>query len=373
MSNTLPRQATPTAHDHFYALDAIRGVAAVLVVCLHEFQSFAGVPHPFSGYLAVDLFFLLSGYVIASAYDRRLASGMPFGTFLKLRLIRLYPLYLVGFLIGLARVLVQFQVGVNPPPAVPFAWGSVMELLMLPTPMTIGWQYDTLFFLNPPAWSLFFELLINIAFAAIHRHLSQRVLVVLILVSGLGLIYVADANRSLEVGNYWHTMATCAPRVAFPFLMGVWIFRHGPRLPRLSSAWAWPLTLMVVPLLAWHPLGYQDMYDLVLVMGVFPLIVWLGSAVRTHGLTTSASKIAGEVSYAIYIVHMPLFGLLLAVLRRVAPDWTKQPYSGPLAILLVALFCLALDHFYDKPVRKWLARTLAPRPITSSPGTVGSP
>lgn len=373
MSNTSPRPLTSAPNDHFYALDAIRGVAAVLVVCLHEFQAFAGVPHPFSGYLAVDLFFLLSGYVIASAYDRRLAAGMSFWTFLKLRLIRLYPLYFVGFAIGLARVLVQFRVGVHPPPTDAFAWGSVMELLMLPTPMTIGWQYDTLFFLNPPAWSLFFELLINIAFAAVHRYLSQRVLIALIILSGLGLIYIADQQRSLEVGNYWHTMATCAPRVAFPFLTGVWIFRHGPRLPRLSSAWAWPLTLLVVPLLAWHPLGYQDVYDIVLVMAVFPVVVWLGAAIRTQGLTTSASKVAGEVSYAIYIVHMPLFGLVLAVLRRVAPQWPQNLYAGPLAILLVAMFCLALDHFYDKPVRKWLARTLVRRDPPPVPRAIEAP
>lgn len=356
--------ATTSHSGHLYALDAIRGMAALMVVCLHEFQGFPGLPHPYSGYLAVDLFFLLSGYVIASAYDRRLASGMSFSTFLRLRLIRLYPLYLVGFTIGLVRVLAQFKMGTRPPPADAFALGSLMELFMLPTPMTIGWPFDALFFVNPPAWSLFFELLINIFYAVFHKHLSRRVLIVLLLVSGAGLIFVGTEHRSLEIGNYWHTVAMCIPRVAFPFLLGVFIFKHAPRLPTLHSFWAWPLTLLVVPLLAWQPLGYQDVYDLILVMCVFPTIVYVGAAIQTRGLTTSASRIAGEVSYAIYIVHMPLLAIVLAIFRRFGLDWPQHPYAGPLAILLTAMFALALDRFYDAPVRKWLTRMLMPHPST---------
>lgn len=349
------------ANRHFYALDAIRGVAAILVVCLHEYEAFSGLPRPFSGYLAVDLFFLLSGYVIASAYDRRLADGMSFSEFLKLRIIRLYPLYLIGFLIGLSRTLVQFQIGLRPPPTDGFAIGSMMELIMLPTPMTMDWQYDTLFFLNPPAWSLFFELLVNIFYALIYKHLSNKNLFILLIISGAALIFCVSQNKSLEIGNYWHTILWSAPRVIFPFFFGVWLHRQGPELPKLASVWAWPATLLIIPLMMWHPSGYQQSYDLIMVMCVFPAIVTFAAAIQTQGITTTACKTAGDISYAIYIVHMPLFGLLLAITRRLAPDWPKESYAGPLCIAAVALFCLALDRYYDKPVRKWLTSRLIRR------------
>lgn len=369
---SMPTHATPGA-GHLYTLDAIRGMAALVVVCLHEFEAFAGLPHPYSGYLAVDLFFLLSGYVIASAYDSRLSTGMSLLTFLKLRLIRLYPLYLVGFTIGVVRVLTQFLAGSNPPPAEAFALGSLLELFMLPTPMTVGWRFDVLFFVNLPAWSLFFELLINIFYAAVHQHLSRRVLALLLLISGASLIYVGLQQDSLEVGNYWHTVTACVPRVAFPFLLGAFIFRYLPKFPALRSFWAWPLTLLVVPLLAWHPVGYQAVYDLVLVMCVFPVVVHVGTAIQTRGLTTAASKVAGEVSYALYIVHMPLLSLVLAFLRRLAPDWHQQPYAGPVAIALTVAFAWALDRFYDRPVRTWLNRTAMPPRTPPARQALGAP
>jgi peptidoglycan/LPS O-acetylase OafA/YrhL len=345
---------------HLYTLDAIRGIAALVVFCLHEFQAFPGLPHPHSGYLAVDLFFLLSGYVIAGAYDDRLRRGMTLGTFLSLRLIRLYPLYLIGFAIGVVRVVAQIQVGTKAPPVDAFALGSLLELVMLPTPMTIGWSFDTPFFVNPPAWSLFFELLANVCFAVFHKHLSKRVLLALLALSGVSLVWAGIAHGSLEIGNYWHTVPLSIPRVAFPFLLGVFINRHMPKLPSLHSAWTWPLTLAILPLLAWHPIGYQATYDLVLVMCVFPAVVYVGTAIQTNGLTTSVSKMAGELSYALYIVHMPLISLLLAVLRRVAPDWPLHAYAGPVVLLLSAAFALVLDRFYDRPVRRWLSRLIAP-------------
>lgn len=366
-------QALAAPRDHFYALDAMRGMAALMVVCLHEYQAFSGLPQPFSGHLAVDLFFLLSGYVIASAYDQRLATGMSFGTFLKLRLIRLYPLYLIGFGIGFVRVLIQFKVGSAPPPMEAFAWGTIMELFMLPTPMTLGWQHDFAFFLNPPAWSLFFEIAVNILFAAVYRHLNQRVLLAILALSGIALIGAANQHHSIEIGNYWHTFLFGIPRVVFPFFLGIWMQRHAPRLPGLGNSFAWILTGLIALALAWHPQGYRLEYDLVMVMAVFPLSLIIATSIKASGFTEKACRSAGDLSYAIYIVHFPVFDMALAIIRRTSDDLTTRPYSGPLAILLVALLCLALDHFYDKPVRKWLARTLTPNTLASRPGPVGAP
>jgi peptidoglycan/LPS O-acetylase OafA/YrhL len=345
---------------HYFALDALRGVAAILVVILHETDGFAGLPNPRSGYLAVDLFFLLSGFVIASAYDKRLASGMSAWAFMKVRLIRLYPLYLLGFMIGFMRVLVQFKVGATPPPALPFAVGTLLELFMLPTPMTLHWSYDTPFFLNPPAWSLLYELIINLLFALTHRHLSRRNLVLALVIAGAGLVWVATYAGSLEVGNFWRSVIISPPRVAFPFLLGVLLHRTWPRVPSLGNAAAWLSMAVVLIVLSIDP-GNGDarvVYDLAMVMLVFPVLLLLASGATLTGLTRRLASITGEMSYAVYIVHMPTFGLILAVLRRIAPDLHEQPAAGPAFVALVAGACLLADRVYDKPVRQWLTRRL---------------
>ncbi len=361
MSFNAARPSATTASPHFHALDAIRGVAALIVVCLHEFEAFTGIPRPYSGHLAVDLFFLLSGFVVASAYDKRLAAGMPLMAFIKLRIVRLYPLYFVGFAIGLVKVLVQLKVGVRPPPLDDFGWTVWLEMAMLPTPMTMGWAYDPPYFLNPPAWSLFFELMINVLYAAFHRHLNQRVLWVLIGISGAFLLLLVDQYHGLEAGNMWHNVFWAIPRVAFAFLLGAWLFRHGPRLPALPSLSMWPIAALVVVLLSWQPAGHQGAYDLLLVSLGFPLLVMVGAAVRTTGLTTAISDVAGKLSYSLYIVHMPLFLLLLAIFRKLAPAWPQELYAGPLTIALVAGFCLLLDRYYDGRAREWLRQKLTSR------------
>lgn len=91
---------------HYELLDGLRGVAALLVVFYHIFEglSFAAggtlitvINH---GYLAVDFFFILSGFVIGYAYDDRLGKSMSLGNFFKRRLIRLHPMIVMGSCAG---------------------------------------------------------------------------------------------------------------------------------------------------------------------------------------------------------------------------------------------------------------------------------
>lgn len=353
--------ASASRSRHYDALDALRGVAALMVVILHEHGNLAGLPRPYSGYLAVDLFFLLSGFVIASAYDKRLADGMSVLAFLKVRLIRLYPLYLMGFAIGLVRMLIQFKIGATPPPAGPFALGSLLEFFLIPTPMTMGWSYDTLFYLNPPAWSLFFEIGINLLFAWLHPHLTRRTLNVLIFIMGALLIWVALHAGSLEIGNFWRSLLLSFPRVAFPFLVGIWLHRASLQLPVLGNSSGWCTMLAVVLVLTLNPgQQWRAAYDLAMVILVFPTLLLISSATVLSGISKRFASITGEMSYAIYIVHMPTFGVILAVLRHAAPSLQSNALSGPVFVSLVAIACLAADRFYDKPVRRWLTNYMKP-------------
>ena len=93
------------SRPHYDILDGLRGVAALIVIVYHVFELHAGTPVP-HGYLAVDFFFILSGFVIGYAYDGRWGK-MTTGGFFKRRLIRLHPMVVMGALIGAVTFLVQ--------------------------------------------------------------------------------------------------------------------------------------------------------------------------------------------------------------------------------------------------------------------------
>lgn len=145
--------------QHFEVLDGLRGLAAVVVVIFH-FMEFIipdfNVNFIAHGYLAVDFFFCLSGFVIAYAYDSRIRK-MGLIPFLKLRLIRLHPLVLIGAIIGMLAFIFDpfvpltgnFSFGQN-------LWIFISACLMIPYPV-IPERYFNLFHLNPPTWSLFWE------------------------------------------------------------------------------------------------------------------------------------------------------------------------------------------------------------------------
>ena len=149
------------AKQHYDILDGLRGVAALLVIVYHVFECFGWTPVP-HGYLAVDFFFVLSGFVIGYAYDSRWSEGLSVGHFFKRRLIRLHPMVIMGTLIGAVCFFLQGSVRWDGS-HVSAGWVMVAMLLgMLMLPLWPGAAADVrgngeLFPLNGPSWSLFFE------------------------------------------------------------------------------------------------------------------------------------------------------------------------------------------------------------------------
>ena len=172
---------------YFHLLDGLRGIAALIVMFRHTGYFWGGWTIPQS-YLAVDLFFVLSGVVVANAYEARLRAGLAPARFALLRLIRLYPLYLLGSLIGLVPV-VAALLGLAPS-----SLASPLPLVLLAAALLLPLVSDpNLFPLNTPAWSLFFEMLANLAYAAMLRHLHCALLAALLLASALGLALALQA------------------------------------------------------------------------------------------------------------------------------------------------------------------------------------
>ena len=200
-----------------------------------------------SAYLAVDLFFLMSGFIIEHAYGGRLSAGLGPGRFLVQRLVRLYPLYLVGTAItaiAIAAALLEGEAGLKW--TLPSLVRSIgFSAAMLPTPAVP--PLESLYPLNVPAWSLFYELLVNWAFAATYRWWSRTRLTVAIAVAALGLCYSCWATGNLNLGSNHGALAALAAgsRVVFSFALGVLACRRG-WAARVPGRWAPPPPLLLL-------------------------------------------------------------------------------------------------------------------------------
>lgn len=128
------RSVTPETEGHtFRSLDGLRGIAALSVVCFH-YRVYMPEVWPRSAYLAVDLFFLISGFVLSHAYSGRLSASLSVGRFMLARLVRLYPLYLFGTAIAISISLFGVLLGVSHRwTLIPFAVQLLPALLMLPS------------------------------------------------------------------------------------------------------------------------------------------------------------------------------------------------------------------------------------------------
>ena len=205
----------------FVTLDGLRGVAALAVVMFHGDPYF--VPFAVSqGYLAVDFFFALSGFVLAYAYTQRLRQDMSTLTFFQLRVVRLYPLYILGTAFGLLSLLP------HPPDWAfsEFPINLVAAVLFLPSPGSI------IFFpFNHPLWSLFHELVANLAFAALSRRLSGALLCGIVTISAVLLIEEARWWGTLDSSNGWENWGGGFIRVSFSFFAGILLYRIWQKCP----------------------------------------------------------------------------------------------------------------------------------------------
>ena len=198
---------------HYELLDGLRGVAALLVICYHIFEGFATSPvdQRFNhGYLAVDFFFLLSGFVIGYAYDDRWKRGMRCRDFIRRRLIRLHPMVILGAVFGAAAFWLQGSVRWD---GTPVSAGMLLLALlcgMVLLPVWPGAGHEVrgngeMYPLNGPSWSLFFEYLGNLLYAFLLRRLPTRLLALVVVLSGsaLTLFAVCDLSGYGHLGVGW--------------------------------------------------------------------------------------------------------------------------------------------------------------------------
>lgn len=356
---------------HYPILDGLRGVAAIMVVCFHTFEIFSGGDHTKQlinhGYLAVDFFFLLSGFVIGHAYNNRWRQ-MSLKQFFKRRLIRLHPMIILGMTIGAICFYFSASEGLFPlvanTPWLQLILMMMLGYLLIPVtiPMDIrGWQ--EMYPLNGPAWSLFLEYIANLVYALILRKLSTKIIAALTLLAGIWLAYFTISNPRGDIIGGWsisvEQLTIGFTRLAYPFLAGLLLYKLFKPV-NIKNAFLWCSILIIavlsIPRIGGHEFPWQNgIYDATAIIFIFPLIIFLGASGTIKSQTANKfCSFLGELSYPIYMVHFPIAYVFYA---WVVNNKLSLEQAWPIGLfafaLSIALAYLALK-LYDLPLRKWL-------------------
>ena len=376
-------------------LDGLRGVAAMLVVAYHLLETYYGgkPDQPINhGYLAVDFFFVLSGFVIGYAYDDRW-NKMSTWAFFKRRLIRLHPMVIFGTLFGA----LMFYFGscstfplINETP-----WWLVILVMfwcftIIPLPNTMdirGWAETNQ--LNGPVWSLQWEYIANILYALFIRKLSKLALGICVFLFAIltvilclnidvtGFLAERDWAAYTVVGGWSTTpdqLQVGLTRLLYPFFCGLLISRMGKLIKVKGGFWWCSLMIVIVLAMPWMGLGTEGaerwtngLYEAFCIIVCFPLIVAMGAGSSVMGRSKAINQFLGEISYPLYITHYPLIYMQMS--------WLDSHKDAPLSthiFVAVCIFTLAIlvaygsYKLYDLPVREWLKKKW----FTSSENTV---
>jgi len=363
---------TLASKPHYPILDGLRGVAAVMVVIFHTLEPLSTshldlmMNH---GYLAVDFFFLLSGYVIGYAYDDRWDKMTLWG-FFKRRLIRLQPMIIIGMVVG--AIFFYFQDSpafplVHTVPVSKLLIVMIIGCTLIPVPMSMdvrGWQ--EMHPLDGPGWSLFFEYIANILYALFVRRFSKTLLTILVVICGIALIQYTVTSQTGDVIGGWSLdplqLRIGFTRMMYPFFAGL-LLRRVVKAGDIKNAFFWCTVLLVVFFSMPRIGGAKDLwmnglYESLTIIFIFPLIVYIGASGKLiGGFATKSCKFLGEISYPLYITHYPLIYTYWAWISR--NKVTTFPQAAPwAAVVWVSAITLAYCYlkFYDEPVRRWLTK-----------------
>lgn len=361
-------------------LDGLRGVAALVVVFYHLIECYPAqyVSSIFAhGFLAVDFFFALSGFVIGYAYDDRW-DRMSLGTFFKRRITRLHPMVVFGAVVGVVFFYYSGDCEVFGKVDGAAWWFLLLQALLmicmipLPSSMDIrGWGELTS--IDGPVWTLMFEYVANILYALVFRHLGKTALAVFVFISAVltadcclnlnlfGLLDSEWCQYSVVGGFYLNPehIYKGYVRLFYPFLVGLLMSRIGKSIKIRNGFLV--TSLMVVAMLSVPMLGgeqkiFDGIYQLLIILFVFPIILLIGAGSELKGKkATKWCVFLGEISFPLYITHYPIIYM--------HTSWAQRHMDAPLGThIMVAICTLAMAlglawaalKLYDEPVRQWL-------------------
>ena len=327
-------------HTRLSQLDGLRGIAAIVIMLYHSDMVFRTHTPFVRGYLLVDLFFLLSGFVLAVSTEQKLNAGIGAVDFTRQRFVRLWPLVAVGAGVAAVRSLV---LGSQP---LDLALTLALDLVMIPSLAGAGPFYR----LNGPQWTLFYELLANFLHALLLRRVPTRWLPPIAAVFGVALIYTVRQHGADTMGvnaPTWQTWWMALPRVGWSYVLGVWlgrIYKGGFRTPALP----WPVALalpvagvMLVPSL---PLRMAT-GDLLFVVPFLPLAMWCVALCRPPQAVMRPLEWLGTFSLPLYCVHLTVLVSMSELFGR-APAVKLAAIAAALAL---SYLFFRLVSFGSKP------------------------
>ncbi|MBS1746583.1 MAG: acyltransferase [Bacteroidetes bacterium] len=342
---------------HFLVLDGMRGVAAFAIVLFHFMEwiytnpaeNFIG-----HGFLAVDFFFCLSGFVIGYAYDDRLKK-IGLKQFFKRRFIRLQPLVVFGSVIGLLAFLFDpFAVYQHQYSLSGIALIFLCSVLMVPLP-TMSERAFNLFGLNAPSWSLFWEYVANIFYGFVLVRLHKKFLLLLLLPAAYFLFHTAYEKENLLGGwtgeNFWDG----GIRIWYSFLAGLIIYRYKLIIKNNAGFFGCAILLSIVFVMPHFNVNWLAEFFVVALY--FPLIVALGAGTALSQKTIAVCKFSGDMSYPLYMTHYAGIWIFGNYFTNYHPEGVALWWIVISGTTFLIMFAWIVMKYYDIPVRKWLSGT----------------
>ena len=361
--DTTAGRSSPAAGERFEALDSWRGICALAVVLFHlnaatHFHTWLN-----NGYIAVDFFFVLSGFVIASAYQERVERTADFGRFVVRRLGRLYPLHVA--VLGV-YLLLEFQ-RAHQHPGVGFTGERTLPAFFVDLALAQGFNgYDLTW--NMPAWSISVELWTNVGFAALALWAGRRLPWVSgLVVLALGAVFAWKGTRFGAISEAETQILKDSLQCVMEFFLGVlalnlfrWAQRQGWR-PWGALEWlALPAAAATFAFAPWMA-GFSS-------AAVFTTVVLLfafEAGPVSRALKHRFPLMLGTTSYSIYLTHslytLGAFHLVGFIGRSLKTEWLIYDegrdllvLGGPWAMDLVALACLAVTVLSSIATYRWI-------------------
>jgi Predicted acyltransferases len=343
---------------HYDILDGLRGIAAIAVVIYHFMECVITdfTKNPIGhGFLAVDFFFCLSGFVIGYAYDNRIGKLGVKG-FFKSRLIRLHPLVVLGSVLGLLGFLFDpFSTDQQA-----YQAGSVLlifltSLLLIPYPV-MEQRYFNNFPFNAPAWSLFWEYISNILYALVLVRISRRALLLVTIAAGVLLCYVAYRAENLMGGwsgsNFWDGGA----RVAYSFSAGLLVYRSNWIIKNRLGFIGLGILLSATFVMPWF--SWNWVAESLVVLFYFPLLVSMGAGARLAPALKNVCVFSGKISYPLYMTHYTFIWIFAHHLAQYKPGTEQLIWIIVSGIIFLVFFAYLVMVLYDTPVRRYLTNLL---------------
>ena len=365
LSSTAP---PADASDQLRPLDAIRGIAAFLVIVFHfEMQGdyipgaslFGASLRTFvqHGYLAVDMFLVLSGYILARKYGgMRLGDHRAYLDFLFKRLARVYPLYIV--MTGCVLAWWALDPAAAPPDIIQDPARAILPNLVLVQ------HWGLSFSIVSPSWSLSAECLVYLAFPLLMAWLmagGRRALAVnaVLVTVVIGLLMASTEAGERVFDLHGSNDPRSLLRIAAGFCLGALAWRFealgGVRgLPRMVRAGLAPVAALVVVAAMASPGAVP------LIVLSFPLLLVALSGsgkVTQRVLTGPVLSAAGSLSYGVYLIHNELHPMR-TMLDQVISGWSGPAAGHYAALLLTLVACYGLAalayRLIEQPARTGL-------------------